>query len=86
MANGLYQIGTSRLAQRFGHGFSFITVTCIQSDLDQFMVIQRQFDLLKDSRAETVLASQYNGFQGMGFSPQKLLQFRFQLVFLSAIG
>jgi hypothetical protein len=84
MADCLNQIGTRTFTECLGHGLSLVTVAGIQPDLDEFVMIQGQFDFLQDSRAEAMLASQYNGFQGVGFGPEKLLQFRFQLVFLSA--
>jgi len=50
MAYGLDQVGSRAFAQHLGHCLPFITIACIQSNFDQLVVIQRQFDFLQNSR------------------------------------
>lgn len=62
VSDALDQFGASAFAECFCHGLALIPICRIQSNLDQFMMVEGNFDLLKHCLAEAVLARQDDGF------------------------
>lgn len=72
MTDGLNQFRAGFGANMFAHGFALVAVFGIDTDFNQFVVVEGDVDFIQYRCADTGLAGDDNGFEAMRFGAELL--------------